>query len=346
MAGLPPPWAARQARVPWQELVKRLLQTAAELGSSDVPLDADHVEAIRRTSQALVKLDGRYGGADVFPLALRVFRAAHRRIGSGAYPAGLERDLLAATGEAGEVAAWVAYDADRQDASRQIILEALLLSRQAGDRDMELFELSHLAMQSVHLRRPAEALRVVAEALGKGKPSARVAALFGIRQGRAFAQLGDGQRAIAALCRARDTLADGVGARDPYWTWWVDEAEVMWHTGVAYGELGEWGRAVPLLAEVAERRAAYPRARYNDLTYLLDALGRVADWRAAEPVAIDLAGQVGEIGSVRTTNLLRRVVARIPNRGATTTVADVAEHIRRVIDGEDAPGTHTDAVVP
>lgn len=244
------------------------------------------------------------------------------------------------------MAAWLAYDADRQAASRQIILAALLLSRQAGDRDMELFELSHLAMQSVQLRRPAEALRVVAEALGKGKPSARVAALFGIRQGRAFAQLGDGTRAIAALRRARDTLADGVGERDPYWTWWVDEAEVMWHTGVAYGELGEWGRAVPLLAEVAERRAAYPRARYNDLTYLLDALGRVADWRAAEPVAIDLAGQVGEIGSVRTTNLLRRVVARIPNRGATTAVADVAEHIRRVIDGEDAPGTHADAVVP
>lgn len=291
-----------------------------------------------------MKLDGLYGGRDVFPLALRVFRAAHQRLGAGAYPAVLERELMAAAGEAGEVAAWLAYDADRQAASRQLIHEALLLSRHAGDRDMELFELTHLAMQSVHLRRPAEALRVADEMLDTRSPSPRVAALFGIRRGRALAQLRDRARAIATLRRARSTILDGIGARDPAWTWWVNEAEVIWHTAVAYGELGEWGRAVPLLAEVAERRAAYPRARYNDLTHLLDALVRVADWRAAEPVAVELAGSAGEVGSVRTTNMLRRVVARIPRLGATTTVCDAAEHIRRRIDEEEPPGIHTGAV--
>jgi len=305
----------------------------------------EYAEAIRDATRTLVRLDGLYGGRDVFPLALRVFRAAHRRLGSGTYPPAVERDLVAAAGEAGEVAAWLAYDADRQAASRQLIHEALLLSRHAGDRDMELFELTHLAMQSVHLRRPPEALRVADEVIDTKSPPARVAALFGIRRGRALAQLGDAARALAALRRARSTLLDGVGTRDPAWTWWVDEAEVLWHTAVAYGELGELGRAVPLLAEVAERRAAYPRARYNDLTHLLDALVRVADWRAAEPVAVELAGRAGEVGSVRTTNMLRRVVARIPRLGATTTVGDAAEHIRRRIDEADPAGGRAATVV-
>jgi hypothetical protein len=50
----------------------------------------------------------------------------------------VERDLTAAAGETGEIAAWLAPDADHQAISRQIIHEALMLSRLAGDHDMEL----------------------------------------------------------------------------------------------------------------------------------------------------------------------------------------------------------------
>ncbi|MFC4056239.1 helix-turn-helix domain-containing protein [Actinomadura syzygii] len=295
------------------------------------PADVDYVEQVRQTSQALVRLDTEHGGDDVLPLALRSFRAVNQRLGSGSYESSVERDLMAAAGEAAEVAAWLAYDADRQDVSRQVIHEALMLSRQAGDSQMELFEWTHLAMQSVHLHRPAEALRISTGLLDDGLQP-RAAALMDIRRGRALAQLGHRGQAIDTLDRARVTLAADTGGRDAAWTWWVTDAEVLWHTGMAHAELGEWGTAVPLLREAAELRSRYRRARYNDLAHLLNALAHVADWAEVEPVLTEVAGDAGDVGSGRTTNLLRRVTGRILRVDAPSRVSDLAEKVHHVLN--------------
>jgi tetratricopeptide (TPR) repeat protein len=232
---------------------------------------------------------------------------------------------MAATGEAGEVAAWLAYDADRQDASRQIIQEALLLSRQAGDRDMELFQLAHLAMQSTFLHRPAEALRISDGVLDSVKLAPRVAALFDIRRGRALAQMGDQQRAFAALDKAAGALAEGVSAHDPRWTWWITDAEITWHRGMAYADLGQWRTSVPLFQESFEQRAAYRRAQYNDQAHLLNALAHLHAWHDAEPIVVQLVELAAEVGSARTANLLRRVAKRIGRtEDVPSTVADAA----------------------
>jgi transcriptional regulator with XRE-family HTH domain len=288
-------------------------------------VDAGYVKMIRQTSQTLVKLDTLHGGNDVFPLALRLFRDAGRKLGAGAYPPAIERDLMAATGEIGEVAAWLAYDADRQDDSRQIIMEAMLLSRQAGDRDMELFELAHLAMQSLHLRRPAEALRIATGVLDAGSVAPRVAALFDIRRGRALAQLGDERHAFDALDRAAVTLTESVSPRDPHWTWWINEVELMRHRATARAQLGQWAHAVPLREYVVGQ--GHPG--YLDRVQLLEALIYVRDWKRAEQVIIDLVASAGAVGSRRTTNLLRRVAARIrATNGVPSTVADAAAALR------------------
>jgi hypothetical protein len=304
-------------------------------GGSGRPIDAGYVESIRRTNQALVRLDTLYGGDELFPLGLRVFRDVNRRLATGAYEPQVERDLMAATGETGEVVAWLAYDADRQTVSRQLIQEAMMLSRQAGDRDMELFELTHLAMQSVHLHRPAEALRITSDLLDGGRLTPRVAAVLEIRRGRALAQLGDEGRAMAALGRVRATVADGIGARDPHWTWWVNDVEVAWHLGMARAELGDWAGAVPLFHESATRRAAHRRARYNDLAHLLNALVHVGDWQEAEPVMVEAATLVTAVGSTRTTNLLHRVTDRVARASAPSTMTDLADDLGRALTDGD-----------
>ncbi|RAY15047.1 XRE family transcriptional regulator [Actinomadura craniellae] len=295
--------------------------------------DAAYVQGLRETSQALVRLDTLHGGDDVLPLALRVFRAGSHRLGTGAYRPGVQRDLEAAVGEAGEVAAWMAYDADQQPVSRQIIQEAMMLSRLAGDRHMELFQLSHLAMQSVYLHRPAEALRIALSLTDEALPP-RISALFDIRRGRALAQLGDTAGADDAFARASVILADGIGPSDPYWTWWMTDAELMWHRGAAAADRGDWVRAATLLHASAEARATARRARYNDLTHLLNALVRARAWADAEPVIGEVAAHLGEVESTRTTNLLRRVVERIVrDGGASSTVADTAASLRGALAG-------------
>ncbi|GAA2109182.1 helix-turn-helix transcriptional regulator [Actinomadura alba] len=312
--------------------VSLVLGSADVLGLNGRPVDADYVDAIRETNQALVRLDALWGGDEVFPLALRVFRTAHPKLGARTYAPEVERDLMAATGETGEVTAWLAYDADRQDASRQLIHEAMLLSRQAGDRDMELFELSHLAMQSLYLLRPAEALRITDEVLEGGRLVPRVAALFEMRRGRALAQMGDERRALDALDRASAALSDGVGGRDPHWTWWVDDTEITRHKATARAQLGQWGQAVPLFESAADDCRGGSLYGKLDLAQLLQALVEVGDWRRAEDIITEACGLAGSIGPGRAANLFREVVARIVrDDDAPSTVSDTAEHLRRLL---------------
>jgi tetratricopeptide (TPR) repeat protein len=309
---------------------------------SDRPADASYVTAIRQTNQELITLDSRYGGNDVYQLAMRAFRTAHKKLGSGAYAPAIERDLEAAVGETGEIAAWIAYDADQQDASRQVIHEAMLLSRLAGDRGLELFELSHLAMLALHLRRSREALRIAEDITENVGLSPRVSALFELRRGRALAQLDARAPALSALDKAEATLSDGITSRDPEWTWWVDSAEIAWHRGIVHAELGEWLAAVELFNRAAELRAprgtyAEPsrpkgRAAFNDLAHLLEALIRAQAWQEGEPVITEMIGQASAIGSARTTHLLVRVIRRIQKAdGATSTLTDAATDLRRIL---------------
>ncbi|GAA4207706.1 hypothetical protein GCM10022252_71710 [Streptosporangium oxazolinicum] len=294
------------------------------------PADAEYVATLRRNSQALVTLDSAHGGNEVFPLSLRIFRTVSAKLAVGSLAAGIERDLEAAAGESGEVAAWQAHDADQQETSRQIVHEALMLSRLAGDRDMELFELAHLSMLSLCQDRPREALRLADDVLTSGDLPPRVAAIFDVRRGRALAVMGDKARGFDALQRARSALAESISARDPHWTWWMDEAELSWHEGMAYAELGEWGKAAAPLMDASVRRSTRGRSRYHYAAQLLNALVHAQAWREAESVIVDVMGQANEIGSARTANLLLRVTDRIERAGTgpTSTLADSAQDLR------------------
>jgi transcriptional regulator with XRE-family HTH domain len=288
--------------------------------------DARYVDELRESSQALVRLDTMYGGGDVLPLALRSFRTAAGLLATGGYAPAAGLDLQAAVGEAGEVAAWVAYDTDQNDLSRQLIHEALLASRLAGDREMELFELSHLAMLDTHVGRPREALRISVHALESGPLPDRVASVFEIRRGRALAQLGDGPGGVAAIRRAR-ALADGDG---PGWTWWVDEPELTLHEGQALGEAGNWKAAVPYMERAADQViASRPRDSYVFSSFLLNAQARAGTWQDAGPVLARLTGLSGMVSSARTVTLLRAVTRHL----AATASPGIAEAARELAGG-------------
>jgi transcriptional regulator with XRE-family HTH domain len=305
-------------------------------------VDADYIQAIRESIEYFIALDGRYGGNAILPLAVRTFRAAHGNLGAAGLRADVECDLAAATGQIGQVAAWLAYDADRQSMCRHIIHEALLTSQLAGDRDTELLELDHLVMQSLHLRRPRAATQIIDGILADQALPPRVAALLDIRRARAFAQCGDRQRALAAFGKAGASLADGITARDPHWTWWIDDAELTWHRAMAFADLGEWMRAVPLFKDAADLRIGnrreqgvrYRRAGYNDAVHLLNALVRVEAWRDAERIIVnDVAPHVTEVDSRRTANLLLRIFGRIQKSrdAASSTLVDSASELREFL---------------
>ena len=72
--------------------------------------DAGYVDKLRSVTWQLAAMDTQHGGDDVLAIAARAFRSAHSVLAAGAYLPGVEHDLQAAVGAAGELAAWIAYD--------------------------------------------------------------------------------------------------------------------------------------------------------------------------------------------------------------------------------------------
>lgn len=315
----------------------------------------DYAAAVRDTNRQLIVLDSRYGGTAIVHLADHAFRAARDALATGRHDAD-ETELQAAAGETGEIAAWTLYDADRLPESRSTTHEALLLSRLAGDRSMELFELSHLALLDVHQRNSREAFRIADHTIDGGNLAPRVEALFKIRAARALAQGGDRARSLRRLHEATSALQESLHPRDPYWTWWLDSSELAWHRGILHMELGELETAMPFLDRAAHGRldrdpylpatAAGPvtargqewgRAAYNDLVHLLLALTMAQAWQETEAIMATVNDFSREVVSARTEVMLRSAVRTVmaarlrPGVGAapSSTLADLAEDVSR-----------------
>lgn len=292
--------------------------------------ETNAAEEVRETSQELVALESRLGGDAMLPASIKAFRAAQATLKTAIPPQG-RRDLEAATGEAGEVAAWIAYDSGDPGQSYGLARDALIHTRTAGDRSMELFLLNHLTMLDIVTGAPGErTIRTTDQVFDDKHLSPRVEAIFRIRRGRALARLGDSDGAIKEIQQAKHVIANGVVSGDPYWTWWADEAEVTWHEGMALGELGEWRRAVPLFERtVTLRDDKLVRSLYNDKVHLLSAYTHAGAWNDAGSILGEITGAGQMVTSGRTTRLLREATASIISAGSAVPpdVADAAHAV-------------------
>ncbi|MFC5180406.1 hypothetical protein [Actinomadura harenae] len=309
---------------------------------------ADYAAIVRDTNQHLIVLDSRIGGTSIADLAVHAFTTARTALATGRHNAD-ERDLQAATGETGEIAAWTLYDADRLEESRTTTHEAMFLSRLAGDRSLELFELSHLALIDVHQRHSREALQIAEHTIEGNHLPPRVQALFELRAARALAQGGDRTRALRTLDAASGALQESLHPRAPHWTWWLDTSELNWHRGILHMELGDLNTAMPYLDEAARGRLArdpyvpaihtgpvtahgeeWGRAAYNDLVHLLLALTLAKAWRETEALTATVADFTHEVVSARTEVMLRTAIRRMLRTGGpSSTLTDLAEQIAR-----------------
>ncbi|MEO3751489.1 hypothetical protein [Streptomyces sp. B6B3] len=273
----------------------------------DVPDVERELVGVREAIARGVAHDGRYGSGAVVAEAVRVWRAGERRL--AAVPARARREYGAVVAEAAEVAGWLLFDADRQAASRRASLASLALARAVGDRPMEWFALTNLALQDVELGRPQEALRIADEVLTGLRVPPRVALLARARRGRALALAGEAGRALVDLRAARSATGESLTARDPAWTWWVRAPELRGQEGDALLALGR-----PEAAADAARAALAEVSGRNVLYYevaLLAAHVRVGAWRDAEAVLHRVAPLLRDVPSRRNHRRLRRTCAAL-----------------------------------
>ncbi|PDP87156.1 DNA-binding protein [Glycomyces fuscus] len=300
-------------------------------------------EAVRAVSARVVALDTRCGARDTVDAAVR---AAVRARGAARARFPGSSDVLAATAELHQVAGWVAFDAERQRLSRRMTLAALDAAHDAGDRSMEYFALSQLAMQDVHLWRPAEARRVCEAALAE-TAAGSVRTLFTLRLARAAAQEGERIRARRLIGETLSRYLEGPRRGDPAWTWWLTETEIAWHRAMTRADAGEWGAAAEAFAEAVEQVRAGGRAAgaeadgggrspFHAAVSLLWALARARSWEEAEAVLLrDVVPRVGSVASVRCARLLAEAVRLIDTARGRPSLREAA---RWCAEGERSGG--------
>lgn len=294
------------------------------------PMGVPDLESLHGTVRHLVTLDTAHGSEGLHCAAVRAFRNASRRLTTAGAQAGLRGDIHAAVAEVGEVAAWLAYDSDRQDLSRRVATEALLIAQLAGDTSMSRFLMSHLSMQAVYAGRGSEGLELAEQVIAEEPRSGRVVGMMLVRRARALGQLGDTSRALAELERARGHLAGGIGPEDPPWTWWLHTAELAVHEARIRSAGGDSPGAVHAgESSVLHLPAGQGRDQALYRAWLVSDLVDVRAWLEADRMLSDLMARAPAAGSARVPRILRGAEKRSALAGApgwlTDALRDAAE---------------------
>lgn len=269
---------------------------------------------VRKSVAHHLEHDNRYGGDQIAPAAVQVWRAAQRQLDSGTVPDRMQRQYAAAVAEAAEVAGWLLFDADKLEPARTAFMEAEALARHAGDRPMRWFVQDMIAMMGVQDGRPGEAVRIADELLSGLKVPPRVALLARIRRGRALARMGERSRALNEMEAAWAALGDSISPNDPAWTWWVNELELSGHEGEVFLSVGEVGKALPRIHRAREMAQAFRPGGRGVFYYsvsMLEAYATGRAWRECEDELVAIPALLEVVSSGRNRRRLRSVLRGI-----------------------------------
>ncbi|MFN2494721.1 MAG: helix-turn-helix domain-containing protein [Pseudonocardiaceae bacterium] len=301
--------------------------------ASAEPIDEAFIASLRVRMQELLAIDAQVGGNETSVQALRLFRSAHRRIGVSLCPKHLQRELYATVGELAEIAGWLFYDADQQDAVRRINQEALYYLRWAGHRNLELLTLQNMSMQAEYLNRPSEALTIVRSVRETDRLSPRLDSLFLARGAHALAQQQQRSDAVRTFQKAKALYLDGPRDADPAWATWVDDRQFAWFEAMMWAELGERDKPVRIFTEALATSPKHRvRGLYSRSVYLFESLVKAGDWREAEQLVPKLAPYITEVGSGRTASILRKTLHTVRKTDTISTLEDGAVWLRGMME--------------
>ncbi len=304
---------------------------------------AADVAAIEHVTAAFRQWDFSRGGGLYRDAAVAQFRSALALRDVACTPQ-VRAQLLVATADLGELAAWMSYDSALHHDARQLWITALEVARQAEHPaavDLTVRLLSNMTHQALHLRRPEEASRLVQLGYGAVAGSAHPVSA-GVSSYLATCQAWcDGARDDAVACdwavgRSVELLATPAPVAAGSWEAHVGPAEVAARQGHAYftlaaasGNARQAARAVPLLEEAAQKYgSAYARSRAVNLPGLSGSHVISGDLDAAVCVGGQAVTEITALSSRRALERLRTLDTVLQPHAAEAGVADLREQIR------------------
>ncbi|MGH4014682.1 MAG: helix-turn-helix domain-containing protein [Pseudonocardiaceae bacterium] len=280
-----------------------LLPQAEPTGSRR--LGAADVEVIEQITAAFRSQDFAHGSGLVRDAAVAQVHMVLPLL-DAQVPAEMQPRLLLAAADLATQAGWMSFVVKEHDAARRLWMIGLDLARDAqGPRstDLTVYLLSDMALQSVHLDRPREALNLIrvgdTAAIGRYPVSASTISLLRRIEAQAYAADGDAAGCDHALGRAAEQLSSIDPTTSPPWTAYLSEVGICGGQGSAHYTLAlhgrdarAAGRSVPLLRQAVKQYGpgyAHLRCRYlPDLSGAHALAGDVDTAVAVGHEAIDL----------------------------------------------------------
>jgi tetratricopeptide (TPR) repeat protein len=291
---------------------------AGGLGIASVgAVGAADVTRLQRAEARLQTLAHRHGGESLWQAAAASADEGYHMLEQGSYRPRAGKQLLVAIGGLQLCAGWLAFDAGRHDAARACYTDALTLSRQISDPEMEARALAGLARESYFLDRPREAQRLATAAQNiatSAGGSSRLVAISSIRHAMASSLMADAPAANSAIAQARKALDRDRDEPVEEWSAFLTPFELDGIEATCALELGQASRAEALLEQIIvayegsqfRRNCALYRVRLARARLDSGAVDGAAE--AANAAVDDLAG---ELASRRVSNELDAVARRL-----------------------------------
>ncbi|MGW7515210.1 transcriptional regulator [Streptomyces sp. NPDC054796] len=231
----------------------------ARVGASDV-------EAVRATTDALSRLDHRFGSGHIRPVVVHYLNSVVSGLLAGSYKEAIGRALFAAVARLTELAGYMAVDTGQHGLAQRYYIQALRMAQAAGDRAYGGYVLaasmSHLAASFGNPREIAQLARAAQEG-ARGQVTPRAEAMFYAAEARGHALMGDARACQHLSGQAQSAMERAEGEEDsgddPVWIAHFDRAYLADELAHCHRDLnqpqGASARAEEALAGHPEGRA-------------------------------------------------------------------------------------------
>ncbi|MFD4244482.1 hypothetical protein ACFWP3_23235 [Streptomyces sp. NPDC058525] len=303
--------------------------------TTELRVGREEIDLLAATAADLDAIDQRFGGDRLWRTARMHLSWVHHVIDHGAYSDDIGQELHSIAGQLTTSLGWFCYDADQQTQARVFFSEALNTAMISTDYPLATRTLSNMARQSVDLGKPRESVRFARTAeqyAPKWDAPPRVTALLAIRAAQGYARLGDEMNTSHSIKRAWRAFDQGTSGRDPKWTGFLNEPELLCLEGMCRSDLGQHKRAVRLLERSAglqaiehSRNRGMCLARLAHTAVQAHDLDRTAD-AAKESLRLIEGGQSSSRNR-RQLALVRDSLHHHPSPTARDTADLIAAHI-------------------
>ncbi|MFD0361344.1 XRE family transcriptional regulator [Nocardia sp. GCM10030253] len=312
--------------------------TRPHIGSADVV-------AIEAITDGFRRWDLAHGGGLCRTAALTQLHQV-RALEGAACASSIRTRLCIATAELASMAGWLAYDIEEHDSARKLWTYALQTAHRGEDHprstDLTVSILLDMAHQSLHLRRPQEALKFTqlasATAVNRRYPVSTITAGYiAAVMGWCWASLSE----VAATERAVGLSEDHYASADPDtmppWAWFVTTAEIAAQQGHSMYLLSLTEPDFALIAidrlsiAVSEHAMEHARSRAVVLPTLAGACLQAGDFKSAASYGRDAITAITELSSQRCYVRLRDLDTIAARHDSDADVAELRGGIRAVL---------------